>query len=218
VATRRVLLLGATGLVGGECLRLLLEDPEIATVQVIARRAPEPASHPKLRVHVADFERLAEVASAFDVDAIICAIGTTIRKAGSRDRFRRVDHDYPLAAARIGREHGVDHYLLVSALGAASGSRVFYSRVKGEVEDGLRSLGYPCLTIVRPSLLLGHRAEFRLGESLAKLFAWAVPGRLRPAHARDVAATLVRECKRTDPGMRIIESEELRAGSRGQST
>jgi uncharacterized protein YbjT (DUF2867 family) len=100
----------------------------------------------------------------------------------------------------------------VSAVGADAHSRIFYNRVKGELEDALRSLGFRSLTILRPSLLLGPRREFRLGEQVAKRFAWLVPGRYRPVDARDVAAALVRAAKEDVPGMRIIESDEIRTG------
>lgn len=209
-----VLLVGATGLVGRECLRLLLADPDYARIIVVTRRPLSPdVRSPKLETHVIDFAHLNEYDELFKVDAIICALGTTIRQAGSRTRFRTVDYEYPLAFARFGRRYGCEHYLVVSALGASPRSRLFYNRVKGELEDALRALNYPRLTIVRPSLLLGPRAELRLGEEVAKrVTRWLgplVPRAYKPVEARVVATALVRAAKEPGKGARVIESGEL---------
>lgn len=209
-----VLLAGATGLVGRECLRLLLGDPAITHIEVAARRALSPdVRSPKLSTHIIDFDHLNEYDELFGVDAIICALGTTIRQAGSRTRFRTVDLEYPLDFARLGRRRGCAHFIVVSALGANPRSRIFYNRVKGELEDGLRALGYPCLTIVRPSLLLGPRAEHRLGEEVAKrVTRWLgplVPRPFKPVEAHAVAVTLVRAAKEPCSGVHIIESSEI---------
>ena len=213
-APRSVLLAGATGLVGRECLRLLLPDGDFGRIVVVARRPLSPdVRSPKLETHVLDFDQLNEHDQLFRVDALICALGTTIRQAGSRTRFRTVDYEYPLALAKLGRANGCQHFLLVSSLGANPKSRVFYNRVKGEVEEAVRALGYPRVTIVRPSLLLGPRAQLRLGEEVAKrVTRWLgpmVPRPYRPVEARTVAATLVREAKERGPGVRVIESAEV---------
>ena len=206
-----VALLGATGLVGRHCLDLLVGDPSFSRIVVLARRKFAEATAPRVEAHVVDFDRLDDRRELLGVDQVICALGTTIRTVGgSRERFRAVDFGLPLAAARLARAQGARHFLLVSAAGASVASRFFYSRVKGELEDALRTLGFRSLTIVRPSLLLGERDEFRLGESIAKRVAWLVPGRYRPVQARDVAAALVRAAKADEPGMRIIESDEIR--------
>lgn len=177
---------------------------------VLARRRFAEATAPRVDAHIVDFERLAERPDLFRVDQVICALGTTIKAVGgSRERFRAVDHDLPLSAARIALTQGARHFLVVSALGADARSRVFYNRVKGELEDALRALGYPSLTIVRPSLLLGGRAEFRFGEEIAKRLAWLVPPRLRPVQARSVAAALVRAATANAPGVHVVESIDI---------
>ena len=209
-----VLLVGATGLVGRECLRLLLSDHAVARIEVVARRALSPdVRSPKLSTHIIDFDHLNEYDELFTVDAIICALGTTIRQAGSRTRFRTIDLEYPLDFARLGRRRGCSHFLVVSSLGANPKSRIFYNRIKGELEDGLRELDYPCLTIVRPSLLLGPRAEQRLGEEVAKRVSkWLrplVPRPFKPVEAHAVAIALVRAAKNPCSGIRVIESSEL---------
>ena len=209
-----VLLVGATGLVGRECLRLLLADNGFARIVVVTRRRLSPdVRSPKLETHVVDFDHLNEYDELFTVDAIICTLGTTIRQAGSRTRFRTVDYEYPLSFARLGRRHGCQHFLVVSALGANTRSRYFYNRVKGNLEESLRGLGYPRLTIVRPSLLLGPRAELRLGEEVAKRVSrWLgplVPRAFKPVEARAVAHTLVRAARESGSGERVIESAEI---------
>lgn len=208
MASNSVVILGATGLVGSECVRQFAESREFARVVALARR-PLAGAIGRLETHVIDFERLDDAAGHFRVSHIVCALGTTIKQAGSQEQFRRVDHDYTLAAARLGVRHAVRHFLLVSALGANARSRVFYSRVKGEVEDAIRALPYRSVTIVRPSLLLGERSEVRLGEAIGKFFAGIVPRRYKPVHARAVAATLLRAAVEDRPGVRIIESREI---------
>jgi uncharacterized protein YbjT (DUF2867 family) len=204
-----VLILGATGLVGSECVRQFAESPRFGRVLALVRRPLAGTKSTRLASHVIDFERLDDAAEHFRVSHIVCALGTTIKQAGSQERFRRVDHDYPLAAARLGAREGARHFLLVSALGASARSRVFYSRVKGEVEEAIRALPYRSVTIARPSLLLGDRAEFRLGEQIGKLFAGIVPRRYKPVQATAVAATLVRAAVEDRPGVRVIESREI---------
>lgn len=208
------MLVGATGLVGRECLRLLLADDAFGRIIVVTRRSLSPeVRSPKLETHVVDFDHLNEYDALFRVDAILCALGTTIRAAGSRTRFRTVDYEYPLAFAKLGRRQGCGHFLVVSALGANSQSRVFYNRVKGQLEESLRGLGYPRLTIVRPSLLLGPRAELRLGEEVAKrVTRWLgplVPRAFKPVEARNVAIAIVRATRENGSGVRIIESGEI---------
>ena len=207
-ASPSVLILGATGLVGAECVRQFAASPRFHRVVTLARR-PLATTPPRVETHVIDFERLDDAAQHFRVSHIVCALGTTIKQAGSQERFRRVDHGYPMAAARLGIQEGAHHFLLVSALGANPQSRVFYSRVKGEVEDAIRALPYRSVTLVRPSLLLGERAELRLGEQIGKLFAGVVPKRYKPVEGSAVASTLLRAAVEDRPGVRIIESGEI---------
>jgi len=203
------MVLGATGLVGRECLRLLLDDPSVARVVALVRRPLSDSAPAKLRVEVVDFDRLALRGDLFAVDQIFCALGTTIKQAGSQAAFRRVDLEYPLAAAKLGVEHGAQDFLLVSALGASAGSRIFYNRVKGELEDALRTLPYRSVTIVRPSLLVGERSEVRLGEKIARRVGWLAPGKYKPVLASDVAAALVNAARAHAPGRHVIESNEI---------
>jgi uncharacterized protein YbjT (DUF2867 family) len=208
-SARSVLVLGATGLVGKEILRQLLADPTVSRVLALTRRPIDGVRDGKLRTEVVDLEKLSDHASLFSVDQIFCALGTTIKQAGSQEAFRRVDHDIPLAAATLGAREGVKDFLLVSALGASAESRIFYNRVKGELEDALRTLGFRSLTIARPSLLVGEREKPRLGELIGVRLGWLVPGKYKPVRAARVAAALVDAARRAEPGMHIIESDEI---------
>jgi uncharacterized protein YbjT (DUF2867 family) len=209
-SSRSVLIAGATGLVGRECVRQLTDDAGVSKVVVIARRAMDGVGSPKVEVHLVNFEDLESHRDLFAVDQIVCALGTTIKKAGSEAAFRHVDFDLPVALARLGREQGARHFLLVTAIGASAGSRFFYNRVKGELEDLVRTMGYRSVTIVRPSLLLGRRDEFRITERVAMVFADIVPKKYRPVPAHDVAAALVDAAGADLPGFHIIESSEIR--------
>ncbi|MFN2399013.1 MAG: oxidoreductase [Gemmatimonadaceae bacterium] len=212
---KSVLIVGATGLVGSECVRQFGAHPSFERVVILARRPlPPEARSPKVHEHVVEFDSLKDHASRFSVTHVLSALGTTIRSAGSQSRFREVDHDYVVAAARLGAEQGARHFLLVSSLGADPASRVFYSRVKGETEAAVAALSYRCVTIVRPSLLLGERSEFRLGEVLTKPLAFLAPAKYRPVHARDVAGALLQAAVADQPGTRIIESREIRGLAR----
>lgn len=212
-----ILLAGATGLVGRHCLERLAVDPVFERIVVVTRRPFVDRTHPhaaKIEEHVVDFDRLSSYGDAFGADSVICALGTTIRKAGSREQFRRVDHGYPLELAKVSRQHGAGQFLLVSALSADPNSHFFYSRVKGELEHDLRAASFESLVILRPSFLAGDRDEFRLGEEIALRLGFALPARYQPVQADAVAAVLVDEAARRRAGIHIIESPEIRAFAR----
>lgn len=212
---RSALVLGATGLVGGHCLDLLLADAAYARVVAPVRR-PSGRTDAGLEERVVDFDRLEDDVDAFRVDDVFCCLGTTIRAAGSREAFRRVDHDYVAAAARLAANGGARQFLLVTALGADADSRIFYNRVKGEAEQAVRALPFRRVVLVRPSLLLGDRDERRPGEEVGKAVMGALAplmvGPLRKYRAIagcDVARAMVRLAKEATPETRVVESDEL---------
>lgn len=208
---------GATGLVGRALVRQLAHDPAWREVRALVRRMPRgEAGSPTLVQVPVDYERLDPPPSWAAADQVFCALGTTIRQAGSQAAFRRVDYDYPVALARAARASGARHFLLVSAVGADPHSRVFYNRVKGEVETAIAELGFRSVTIARPSLLLGKRAEPRLGEQVGKVLGLLAPARWRPVPAERVARALVEAAREDRPGVRIIENPELRASATGR--
>jgi uncharacterized protein YbjT (DUF2867 family) len=194
-APRRILLAGATGLVGQALLRALLRDPAVGSLQVLARRPPG-VDHPKLATHVVDFSALPALSA---IDEVYLALGTTIKVAGSQAAFRAVDFDANLAVAHAALKAGARRLGVVSAMGADSGSRVFYNRVKGELEDAVAALGFEGVVIARPSLLLGDRAALgqparageRIGGVLAGVLRPLIPADYRPIKAVDVAHALL---------------------------
>ncbi|MCL7945471.1 NAD-dependent epimerase/dehydratase family protein [Marinobacter sp. ATCH36] len=161
----KVMLLGATGLTGGKVLERLLANDRVSSVVAPVRREIA-LTHEKLEQHEMDFDRIREHGELFAVDVIICCLGTTIKKAGSPEQFRKVDYGYPLKAAELGRANGVKAFILMSAIAASSSSKVFYNRVKGDLEESVKALGFPLLSIYQPSLLLGERDESRTAEAL----------------------------------------------------
>ena len=206
------LVAGATGLVGGHLVRLLAADARYDAVKALVRRpAPALASAAGVTPVVVDYERLDDDPSDLRADHVFCALGTTIRAAGSRAAFRRVDLEYPAALARIARGLGAAHFSLVSAVGADPGSRIFYNRVKGEAEAAVRAAGYPSGAIFRPSILGGARTERRPLERMGQWLAALVPGRYRVVDAGDVARAMIEVAADESPGWRVVESEAIRS-------
>jgi len=206
---------GATGLVGGECLRQLLACPRYERVIVVTRRELGAAArHDKLREVVVEFDRLGEAKARLRGDHVFCALGTTIRKAGSQAKFRAVDYEYPLRLAQLTRQNGARHFSIVSALGASRSSPFFYSRVKGEVEEGLRQMGWPSLAILRPSVIAGERAESRPLERVSEHLLRLAPATWRPVPARDIAGAMIAVALREPSGVTVVESRQIPAAAR----
>ena len=166
--TRKALLLGATGLVGNACLESLLASNEYDLVRVLSRRELD-LEHPKLDCRVVDLDDMEACAEQFQVDDVFCCLGTTMKKAGSRQAFRHVDHDLVLLAGKLALRAGVQRFLVVSAINANSRSPFFYSRVKGQMERALERLQLPLLVLVQPSLLRGNREDKRTAEDWGNL-------------------------------------------------
>lgn len=213
--------MGASGLIGGFCLDGLLDDPTWSRVTVLGRR-PLSRAHPRLRQHTVHFDRLEEFAALVEGDDLFCCLGTTLREAGSREAFRRVDFTYVVETARLALNNGAQQLLLVSAMGADPDSTLFYNRVKGEAERAVRALGWASLAILRPSLLLGDRARARPGEEIGKRVLGALGpalrgplARLRPVHARDVARAMIRLAREEREGVRIIPPDRIAEVSGG---
>lgn len=207
----KLLIVGASGHVGQRVLELALKDHRVSDVIAPVRSALPP--QPKLQAPVMDFDHPPQDANWWQVDAVICALGTTLKAADSREAFRRVDHDYPLSIARIARQHQVPTFVLTSAIGANPDSRFFYNRVKGELERDLGGLGFQSLTYVRPGLLGGKRSEFRFGERMAQciltLFAFLLPARWQISSIDQVAQSLLDAAVDADPGIHTVTSERL---------
>lgn len=206
----RLLLVGATGAVGHEVLAAALTEPRIQAIIAPTRR-PLPAAA-KLQNPVIDFTRLPEDADWWSADAVICALGTTIKLAGSQPAFAFVDRDLPIRIAALAHARGADCYALNSALGASLRGN-FYLRTKAEAEAGVRALGYRSYTIVRPSLIEAKREQPRRGEvaglALARALRPLIPRRYRSVTAKRIAQALLAAVLTAPAGEHVIESEQL---------
>lgn len=205
---KNLLLLGSTGLVGKQLLRLSLAHPDIAQITAPVRTDVPP--RPGVTFPKVDFETLPPDAAWWRADAAICTLGTTMRLAGSQAAFRRVDHDYVLMAAGLAKQAGTPVFVLNSSLGADVAASSFYLRVKGETERDLAALGFTSLTCVRPSLLDGGpRPDRRPAESaaltLSRWFRPLIPRRYRPVRTEAVAAMLLAAALSGLPGGHIVE-------------
>ena len=216
---RTALVAGASGLVGGHLLQLLLADDAYGRVVTLSRRLLE-TRHPKLWQDIVDFGSVDAPSDVPHVDDVFCCLGTTIKTAGSQRAFRRVDYDYVFGFARIGQRAGAAQLLLVSAIGADPASRIFYSRVKGEVEVAVRRLPYQAVQIFRPSFLMGERKKSRLAERIGIPVARAVAPllvgplrRYRPIHAADVARAMVQIAKAAPRGPNVFEYDDMVAAA-----
>lgn len=208
------MVVGATGLVGVHVVRALCARAEVSRVVVLARRTGD-APCAKVERHVVDFERLEEAPFA-GVDDVYACLGTTMKQAGSREAFRKVDHDFTLAVAERARAAGATRLALVSSVGANAGSPSFYLRTKGETERELAALGFSTLVVARPSYLVGERREKRGGEALgiavSRALAFAMVGGLRRYRSIDasrVAEAMVAAVLEGLPGKRTLEHDEL---------
>ncbi|MFN3840383.1 MAG: oxidoreductase [Cyclobacteriaceae bacterium] len=209
---RTALVAGSSGLVGKQVLTLLMENDRYTQIKAISR-SPLTITHPKIVNLVLNFDRLSESYQQLKADDVFCCLGTTIRKAGSAKAFRKVDYDYPVELAKLTRNQGAQTFLLITALGADKHSRIFYNKVKGEVEEALKGAGFNALHIFRPSLLLGARDESRAGEDAAKifykLFGWVIPEKYKAIEAAKVARAMIACAARNEAGTFIHESKEL---------
>ena len=213
---RKALIVGATGLIGGYCLQELLNDPVYSDVTAIVRK-PTLADHSKLNTVVADFNDLEGYLGKIEAEDVFCCLGTTIKRAGSRVAFKAVDYSLVVSVADEMRKQGAKQFLVISSMGADPGSKIFYSRVKGEMEREIQRLGYPCLRIIRPSLLLGPREDFRPGERIGGLLSPLLNPlmvgplkKYRPVEARRVANFMVKTA-RSGPlsGVHVYESDMM---------
>ena len=207
--------IGATGLVGGELLSLLLDDDYFGKVRILVRR-PFMMNHAKLEKKLVDFSDGDSMLVALDdSDAVFCAIGTTLKKVkGNKAAYRKIDYDIPVHVAQYCKIMNCKSYILVSAAGADSKSKNFYLKLKGEVEDIVRKVGLESTHIMRPSILLGKRNEFRFGERitipLVKKISFLLPSKYKPIEARDVAKAMLAAAKKQENGFFVCEYKQMK--------
>jgi len=212
---KNALIAGASGLVGSELLQLLLNGNDYDKVIAFVRR-PMEFSHPRLIQEIVDFKRLTEFSPAIAVTDVFCTLGTTIKKAGSQEAFRNVDHDYVVGMGKLSERIGVQQFLVVSSMGADASSRIFYNRVKGEMEMAVQQLNIPSIFIFRPSLLIGKRSEFRLGERIAQVMMGGLGflfigglKKYRPIPASTVANAMLTVALTRKEECLVLESAEI---------
>jgi uncharacterized protein YbjT (DUF2867 family) len=216
---KKALVLGSSGLVGMSVLSNLLQDSEYEEVITLVRKK-QLIQHPKLKQIEVNFDRLEDDPDLFAVHDVFCCLGTTMKKAKSREAFRKVDYTYPLHAAQLSSRAGVEKFLLISALGSDDLSSIFYNRVKGELEREIKRVNVPTIFIFRPSLLLGERREFRLGE---KFITWiSVPlsflffgpiKKYKPIQSKAVADAMHQAARTDMKGIFTIESLQMQPDS-----
>lgn len=217
---RKALIVGASGLIGRYCLQELLDEPTYSEVTAVVRK-PLLTTHRKLKVVVTDFKDIKKIVVPLFAHDVFCCIGTTIKKAGSQQAFSEIDFSLVVAVAESMKERGAEQFLTISSLGADKNSHFFYSRTKGEMEEALINTGYNCLRIFRPSLLLGSREEFRLGEKVGILFTPLLKPILRgslrkyaPVEAKVVAQFMVMSAQQEPiTGVHVYESNRISAHS-----
>ncbi len=212
---KSALIAGATGLIGNDLFNGLVEEDYYQTVYLLTRRPVSKASE-RIKELVVDFDNFDERAIP-EVDDVYCCLGTTMKKAGSKNAFRKVDYHYPLKIAQLTQQKGAHQFLLVSALGADKKSRFFYNQVKGEVEEAIAAVGFKTLHIFRPSLLLGPREETRVGERIGKIIMRGISPfmagkfrKYRPIQSKTVADAMRKIAKKDLSGPYIFESDKIK--------
>ncbi|MBL7871028.1 MAG: NAD(P)H-binding protein [Cyclobacteriaceae bacterium] len=209
--TKIALIAGATGLIGNQLLEFLISDSHYSKIIALSRK-PLSITNPKVENIVMEVEQL-ERHPELKADDVFCCLGTTMKQAGSKVAFRKVDFDYPLHLAKVLKGNGAQQFLLISALGANKNSLVFYNQVKGEIEEAIKSVGFKALHILRPSLLLGSRKEQRSGEDAAKvfykIFGFLIPKKYQGLESIKVARAMHALSKKELAGVFIYESNVL---------
>ncbi|WHY54376.1 NAD(P)H-binding protein [Peribacillus simplex] len=215
MTNKTALILGATGLVGTQLIKKLSNSKIYSEIHFLTRSEVK-FTDPKCIGHVVEFDKLSKYAGLFKVSDVFICLGTTIKKAKSKEAFRKVDYDYVIEATKMAKTANVEKLLVITAMGANSKSRFFYSRVKGDVEITLQHLELNTVHIFRPSLLLGERKEFRAGEKISGLIStfakYVFVGPLRPyraIEANKVAAAMYAAAQKTAKGYHFYNSDEI---------
>ncbi len=211
----KAVIAGATGLIGTFLVDRMKTDKDVMTVTALTRRDGKQVG--KVAWTKVDFDKSADLEKACaEADHAFCCLGTTMKTAGSKEAFRKVDHDYVIAFAKAAKSQGIESFSVVSAIGSDANSSVFYNKVKGEMERDLENIGFESLHIFHPSLLLGPREESRLGEKIGtvgmKLVSPLMMGSLtkyKPIHVKTVASAMLRLAKAPQKGVHHFEYDEM---------
>jgi uncharacterized protein YbjT (DUF2867 family) len=212
----KAIIAGASGLIGSKLLDILLKQPGYTEVLILVRKEV-PIQHKKLTQQVINFDRLEDYADLVKGHAVFCCLGSTQKKTPDLKHYYKIDHDYPLQLAQLAVKNGVEHYHLVSALGANSTASNFYLKTKGKTEDDIAQVGLKCLHIYRPAFLTGDRKEYRMAERiltpLMAIFNPLLIGGLkkyRSIPAQTVAKAMYKESINNDEGVFIHPSDQIK--------
>lgn len=207
---KTAVIIGATGLIGKALSKQLLEHVRYAQVILLVRK-PLALSHPKLKQVLYNFEQ--PNAEYLKADELYVCMGTTIKTAGSKEAFYKVDYEYVVNTAQTAHVNGVKKCAVISAMGANKNASIFYNKVKGEMEEALNNIGFEELVIVRPSMLLGNRQEFRLGELIGKYLmiglAFLIPKKYKAIHDYQVAKAMIHYMNTNQTGKVIVENDAM---------
>ena len=207
---KTAIVLGATGLIGKKVTEHLLKNDTYSTVIILVRK-PLNINHPKLKQHIFNYDAIDN--TLLKGDDLFCCLGTTIKTAGSKEAFRKVDLDYVVNVAKASKGNGINHFAVISAMGANKNSKVFYNQIKGEMEESIKAIGFNSTYIIRPSLLLGDRKEFRFGELIGKFFmitlSFLIPKKYRAIYDVQVAIAMIHFMSQTEHGFFVKENDEL---------
>lgn len=207
---KTAIVIGATGLIGKALTAELINSDTYANIVLLVRKTSG-VQHPKIKELVFNYDQ--PDASLLKGDDLFCCLGTTIKTAGSQEAFKKVDLDYVISIAKLARQNGIAQIAVVSAMGANPTSGIFYNRVKGQMEEQLKTLGFNACFVFRPSMLLGKRQEFRLGERIGKvmmkLFAVCIPKKYKAIHDYQVARAMIESLNSKSTGFHIIENDRM---------
>lgn len=208
-----VLLIGATGLIGNTFLDLIKNDDSVEVNALTRREIPPLKDFPHIKQQIIDFENLKKYKHVISAQTIVSALGTTIKKAGTQEIYRKIDYHFPLEIAKYALENGCKNFILISSIGADPNSKIFYNKLKGELERDIQKLAFNSIHIIRPSLLLGDREEFRLSEEIGKIFLkpfrFLIPIKYRPIHAMVIAHKIYSILKNPQTGVYIYEGRKF---------
>jgi len=209
---KTAIILGATGLTGSHLLELLLEDSDYKRVKVFTRNKLT-ISHPKIEEHVIDLLKLSDYSEQFNADVVFCCVGTTKAKTPNKELYRAIDYGIPVEAAKLCKQNSIKQFIVVSALGAKAESKVFYNRLKGEMERDVLAQKIEHTHLMQPSLIVGDRKEKRTGEDFSKhlmtVFGFLIPARYKMIQAKTIAKAMV-QLARKPSKEQVIPSDKIR--------
>jgi len=212
---KTAIIAGASGLIGRELIQKLVNSDQYQIIYSLVRKKSG-FIHEKIREMIIDFDKLGQLKFEEPVDDVFCTLGTTMKQAGSREKFKKVDYEYVVALANLAKQAGASKFLVISSMGADPKSSVFYSQVKGMTEETLKNIGFKQLVILRPSLLLGERSEKRIAERWSGFFLKAlnplIPDNYKAIPAERVAESMLKMALKSTDTISIVKSGEMQKG------